>query len=111
MLRALTGGRLWLLKKAGKGDGPYCKIHRTKGHDLQECHQIDQLVKKQKAEYEKRDKERDQDGVGGRAEATEEVAPARPLGIRGNLPEVVMRSILRSSPWTYHRLIKSQEDL
>ena len=22
-------------KKAGKGDGPYCKIHRTKGHDLQ----------------------------------------------------------------------------
>ena len=23
-------------EKAGKGDGPYCKIHRTKGHDLQE---------------------------------------------------------------------------
>ena len=23
----------------------------------------------------------------------------------------MMRSILRSSPWTYHRLIKSQEDL
>ena len=23
----------------------------------------------------------------------------------------LMRSILRSSPWTYHRLIKSQEDL
>ena len=22
-------------KKAGKGDGPYCKIHRTRGHDLQ----------------------------------------------------------------------------
>ena len=23
-------------EKAGKGDGLYCKIHRTKGHDLQE---------------------------------------------------------------------------
>ena len=33
-------------EKAGKGDGPYCKIHRTKGHDLQECHQVEQLVKK-----------------------------------------------------------------
>ena len=28
-------------EKAGKGDGPYCKIHRTKGHDLQECHQVE----------------------------------------------------------------------
>ena len=25
-------------EKAGKGDGSYCKIHRTKGHDLQECY-------------------------------------------------------------------------
>ena len=25
-------------EKAEKGDGPYCKIHLTKGHDLQECH-------------------------------------------------------------------------
>ena len=24
-------------EKAGKGDGPYYKIHRTKDHDLQEC--------------------------------------------------------------------------
>src|SRR5215216_838645 len=44
-------------KKAGKGGGPYCKIHRTKGNDLQECHQVEQLVKRQKAEYEKRDEE------------------------------------------------------
>ena len=27
-------------EKAGKSDGSYCKIHRTKGHDLQECHQV-----------------------------------------------------------------------
>ena len=32
-------------EKAGKGDGPYCKIHRTKGHDLQERYQVEQLVK------------------------------------------------------------------
>src|SRR5215216_3677241 len=44
-------------EKAGKVDGPYCKIHRTKGHDLQECHQLEQLVKKQRAEYEKHNKE------------------------------------------------------
>ena len=25
-------------EKAGKGDGPYCEIHWTKGHDLQECY-------------------------------------------------------------------------
>ena len=25
-------------EKAGKGDGSYCKIHRTKGHNLQECY-------------------------------------------------------------------------
>ena len=31
--------------KAGKGDVLYCKIHRTKGHDLQECYQIEQLIK------------------------------------------------------------------
>ena len=53
-------------EKAGKGDGPYCKIHRTKGHDLQECHQVEQLVKKQRAEYEKRDKEKGQNGAGGK---------------------------------------------
>ena len=28
-------------KKVGKGDGPYCKIHRTKGHDLHECYQVE----------------------------------------------------------------------
>ena len=27
-------------EKAEKGDGPYYKIHRTKGHDLQECYQV-----------------------------------------------------------------------
>ena len=53
-------------EKAGKADGPYCKISQTKGHDLQECHQVEKLVKKQKAEYEKRDKERDQEGAGGK---------------------------------------------
>ena len=33
-------------ERAGKGDGSYCKIHQTKGHDLQDCHQVDQLVKR-----------------------------------------------------------------
>ena len=53
-------------EKAGKGDGSCCKIHRTKGHDLQECHQVEQLVKKQRAEYEKRDKEKGQNGASGK---------------------------------------------
>ena len=34
------------VEKAGKSDGPYCKIRHTKGHELQECHQVEQLVKK-----------------------------------------------------------------
>ena len=29
------------VEKAGKGDGPYCKIHRTKVRDLQECYQVE----------------------------------------------------------------------
>jgi hypothetical protein len=33
-------------EKARKSDKPYCKIHCTKGHDLQECHQVKQLAKK-----------------------------------------------------------------
>ena len=45
-------------EKAEKGDGWYRKIHRTKGHDLQECYQIERLVKRQRAEYNKRDKEK-----------------------------------------------------
>jgi hypothetical protein len=31
-------------------DKQYCKIHRTKAHDLQNCQQVEQLVEKQRAE-------------------------------------------------------------
>src|SRR5215216_2815344 len=77
-------------KKAGKGDGPYCKIHQTNGHDLQECHQVEQLVKKQRVEYEKRDKEKGQNGAGRKGRGGEvnhlgkaprnQVKPARGRG-------------------------------
>ena len=53
---------------ADKQDGTnkqYCKIHRTKGHDLQSCKKVEQLVEQQKAEYERRDKEKAQEGAGG----------------------------------------------
>ena len=43
----------------------YCKIHRTKGQDLQNCKKVEQLVEQQKAEYERRDKEKAQEGAGG----------------------------------------------
>ncbi len=33
-------------EKARKGEGSYCEIYRTKGHDLQECYQVEKLVKK-----------------------------------------------------------------
>ena len=46
-------------------DKQYCKIHRTKGHDLQSCKKVEQLVEQQKAEYERRDKEKAQEGAGG----------------------------------------------
>ena len=52
---------------ADKQDGTdkqYCKIHRTKGHDLQSYKKVEQLVQQQKAEYERRDKERAQGGTG-----------------------------------------------
>jgi hypothetical protein len=56
------------LAAADKQDGSgkqYCKIHRTKGHDLQNCRRVEQLVEQQKAEYERRDKEKAPDGAGG----------------------------------------------
>jgi hypothetical protein len=65
-------------EKAGKSDGPYCKIHHTKGHDLHECHQVEQLAMKQRAEYEKRDKERNREGSGGKIHGKE--------GHRGKTP-------------------------
>ena len=78
-------------EKARKGDGPYCKIHRTKGHDLQECHQLEQLVKKQKAEYEKCDRERDQDGVGGKGRGGRGGCPGKVLQHQGNRLEAMRR--------------------
>ena len=49
---------------ADKQDGSgkqYCKIHRTKGHDLQACKKVEQMAELQKAEYERRDKDEDED--------------------------------------------------
>ena len=51
--------------KPGGSDKQYCKIHRTKGHDLQNCRQVKVLAEKQKAEYERRDKKKGQDGAEG----------------------------------------------
>src|SRR3954464_9568501 len=53
---------------ADKRDGTnkqYCKIHRTKGHNLQSYKQVERLVELQKAEDERRDKEKAQGGGGG----------------------------------------------
>ena len=41
--------------KPGSSDKQYCKIHRTKGHDLQNCRQVELLAEKQKAENEMQD--------------------------------------------------------
>ena len=62
-------------EKAGNGDGPYCKIYRTKGHDLQESYQVEQLVKRRKAEYEKHDKEKCQNVAGGKGRGGEANRP------------------------------------
>src|SRR4051812_11094397 len=51
--------------KPGGSDKQYCKIHRTKGHDLQNCRQVELLAEKQKDEYERRDKEKGQDDAEG----------------------------------------------
>lgn len=36
-------------------------MHRHKGHDLQHCQQVEQLAEKQRAEYQRRDKEKARD--------------------------------------------------
>src|SRR3954464_9116803 len=50
--------------KQDGSDKQYCKIHRTKGHDLSNCKRVEYLVEQQKAEYERRDKEKAQGGGG-----------------------------------------------
>src|SRR4051812_22288261 len=53
---------------ADKRDGTnkqYCKIHRTKGHDLQSCKQGERLVELQKGQDQRRGKEKTQRGGGG----------------------------------------------
>src|SRR3954469_20954717 len=52
-------------EKSGNSDKQYYKIHRTKGHALQDCRQVELLAEKQRAEYERRDKEKGQDGAEG----------------------------------------------
>ena len=83
---------------ADKQDGTnkqYCKIHRTKGHDLQSCKKVEQLVEQQKAEYERRDKEKAQEGAGGSGKKNvpaEEDAAARPSsGKETDLPAAATR--------------------
>ena len=70
-------------EKVGKGDGSYCKIQRTKGHDLQECYQVEQLVKKKRAKYDKRDKEKGQNAAGGKGRGGEENHPRKPFRNQG----------------------------
>ena len=70
-------------EKVGKGDGPYCKIHRTKGHDLQECYQVEQLVKRQRAKYDKRDSEKGLNTAGDKGRGGEANRPGKPFRNQG----------------------------
>lgn len=53
-------------EKAAEGDSasPYCKIHLTSDHDIQECRQVEYLARKQK-EYERRYREKKAKGEAG----------------------------------------------
>ena len=70
-------------EKVGKCDRPYYKIHRTKGHDLQECYQVEQLVKRQREEYDKRDKEKGQNVAGGKGRGGEVNRRGKPFRNHG----------------------------
>src|SRR3954464_13988338 len=52
-------------EKPGNSGKQYCKIHRSKCHALQDCRQVELLAEKQRAEYERRDKHKGQDGAEG----------------------------------------------
>ena len=63
--KAKAGNSAEAVVAADKQDGSgkqYCKIHRTKGHDLQACKKVEQMAELQKAEYERRDKEKSREG-------------------------------------------------
>ena len=68
---------LAVAEKPGNSDKRYCKIHRTKGHALQDCRQVELLAEKQRAEYERRDKEKGQDGAKGSGKKRDDQAGHR----------------------------------
>src|SRR4051812_18344186 len=73
----------------------YCKIHRTKGHDLQSCKQVERLVELQKAEYERRDKEKPKEVVEDPTQsalAREDAAARTSSGKQTDLPAAATRT-------------------
>jgi hypothetical protein len=90
-------------EKTDKSDGPYYKIHRTKGHDLQECRQVEQLAEKQKLNMKSATRGRARmvlADLARKAVVTEEDAPARPKSRKRNLLEAVKRK--KRKEWFGH---------
>ena len=44
-----SGEAMVAVDKQDGSDKQYCKIHRTKGHDLQACKKVEQMAELQKA--------------------------------------------------------------
>ena len=67
-------------RAAGDGSGsPYCKIHRSSDHDIQDCGQVEYLAEKQKKEYEQRNKRKAKGVVRGfkKKDSKQDERPAR----------------------------------
>ena len=75
--RALISRRLRLLRKVGKVMDRTARFIGPRATISQECHQVEQLVKWQRAEYEKSDKGKGQNGTGGKGRGGEANWPGK----------------------------------
>jgi hypothetical protein len=81
-------------EKADKSDGPYYKIHRTKGHDLQECQQVEQLAENKRLNMKSVTRRRArmvQADLAREVVVVEEAVTARPSSKRRSLLEAEKR--------------------
>ena len=63
--------------------GHIARFIMTKGHDLQECYQVEHLIKRHRADYDKRDKEKGQNAAGSKGRGGEVNRPDKPFRNQG----------------------------
>ena len=80
-------------EKAGKGDGPYCKIHWTKGHISWSVIRLSSSSRGRGLNMRSMIRKKVRMALAGRVEAVKEITPARLFGTKENPPGAKRRKV------------------